>query len=92
MDRPHASYKGDEPYVFVSYSHKETARVHPQLRWRQETGFNVWFDEGTEASIGWTEALAGAIEGARLFIFFVTPASVESQNCRNEVRSVVVRG
>lgn len=31
MDRRSASYKGAEPYVFVSYSHKDAALVHPEL-------------------------------------------------------------
>ena len=88
MERPQASYKGDEPYVFVSYSHKDAALVYPELGWMQEA-FNVWYDEGIEAGSEWTEALAGAIEGAALFIYFVTPASVESQNCRNEVNFAI---
>ncbi len=32
MDRPHASYKGDEPYVFVSYSHKDNDPRFDALR------------------------------------------------------------
>lgn len=48
-------------------------------------GFNVWYDEGIEPGREWNEVLADRIEGARLFLYFVTPESVESQNCRNEV-------
>ncbi|MCZ6651746.1 MAG: TIR domain-containing protein [Planctomycetota bacterium] len=76
----------------MSYSHKDVALVHPELIWMQAAGFNVWYDEGIEAGTEWTEALAGAIEGATLFIYFVTPVSVESQNCRNEVNFAIDHG
>jgi len=31
MDRPFSVYNGDEPYVFVSYSHRDSAVVFPEL-------------------------------------------------------------
>ena len=48
MDRPFPAYKGDEPYVFVSYSHSDASAVYPELVWLKESGFNVWYDEGIE--------------------------------------------
>jgi len=85
VERPFQAYKGDEPYVFVSYSHKDSPTVYPELTWLRERGFNVWYDEGIEAGTEWTEELANRITDARLFLFFVTPNSAEPQNCRNEV-------
>ena len=35
-ERPLPSYDGDEPYVFVSYSHEDTGLVYPQVRWLQD--------------------------------------------------------
>ena len=49
MDRPFAAYTGDEPYVFVSYSHDNSSVVFPELAWLKESGFNIWYDEGIEA-------------------------------------------
>ncbi len=85
MDRPISAYKGDQPYVLVSYSHKESSIVYPELNWLTENGFSVWWDEGIEAGTEWTDELANAIENADLFLFMVTPESVKSQHCRNEV-------
>ena len=85
MDRPFPAYNGDEPYVFVSYAHSDTSAVYPELVWLKDSGVNIWYDEGIEAGTEWTEALAGAIQEAKLFLYFVTPDSVQSQNCRNEV-------
>jgi len=85
LERPFQAYNGDEPYVFVSYSHKEPSIVYSELTWLRDCGFNVWYDEGIEPGREWNEVLADRIEGAKLFLYFVTPESVESQNCRNEV-------
>jgi hypothetical protein len=84
MDRPFSAYKGDDPYIFVSYSHGNSSAVYAELIWLKESGFNIWYDEGIEAGTEWTDALAGAIRKSKLFIYFVTPESAQSQNCRNE--------
>lgn len=91
MDSPFPAYTGHEPYVFVSYSHRDTEVVFPELVRLKESGVNVWYDEGIEAGTEWTDELARAIEGAHLFLFFVTPGSVESQHCRNEVNFATSR-
>ncbi len=46
MDRPFPAYKGDEPYIFVSYSHEDDGFVYPEIRWLKDQGFNIWYDEG----------------------------------------------
>ena len=89
MDRPFPAYDGDEPYVFVSYSHDNSSAVYPELVWLKASGFNIWYDEGIEAGTEWTEALAAAITRAKLLVYFVTPDSAQSQNCRNEVNFAV---
>ena len=85
MDRPFPAYKGDEPYVFVSYSHKDSSFVYVELDWLRACGFNVWYDEGIEPGTDWSDELANRIENAQLFLYFVTPESAKSNNCRNEV-------
>jgi len=85
MDHPFSAYKGDKPYVFVSYAHRDSSAVFPELVWLKDSGFNIWYDEGIEAGTEWTASLARAIKGAKLFLYFVSPNSVRSLNCRNEV-------
>lgn len=92
MDRPFPAYKGDGPYIFVSYSHRDSASVFPELEWLKASGINVWYDEGIEAGTEWREELAKAIESARLLIYFVTSDSVNSENCRKEVNFAVDEG
>jgi TIR domain len=89
MDRPFPAYKGDAPYIFVSYSHKDGSSVYSELTWINAQDVNIWYDEGIEAGTEWREELAAAIKNAGLFLYFVTPASVQSENCRKEVSFAV---
>ena len=85
MDKPFSAYSGDEPYIFVSYAHADADRVYSEIRWLHEQGFNVWYDEGIKPGSVWREELAKAIDGAAMFLFFVTPASITRPNCLREV-------
>ena len=85
MDRPFPAYKGEEPYVFVSYSHKDSDAVFPEISWLKDQGINIWYDAGIEGGTEWRGEIAEAITNASLFIYFVTPESVQSENCLKEV-------
>lgn len=85
MDKPFPAYRGDEPYIFVSYSHDDEAEVGTEIRWLQNRGVNVWFDEGIVPGHEWTESLGAAISGCSTFLYFITPRSVSSEYCRREL-------
>ena len=42
------TYEGHEPYIFVSYPHKDSDRIRPLIQGLQERGFRVWYDSGIE--------------------------------------------
>ena len=92
MDRPFPAYKGDDPYIFVSYAHEDTVEVFPELKWLKDQGFNIWYDEGISPGSTWREELAGAIEACDLFMLFVTPSSATSDNCLKEVNYALDEG
>lgn len=85
MDRPFAAYSGDEPYVFVSYAHRDSDAVYPELTWLNDHEIKIWYDEGIEAGTEWREEIALAIQNARLFLYFISPSSVASEHCKKEV-------
>ena len=85
MKRPFPAYKGDDPFVFISYSHRDSAAVFKEIAWLKSQGFNIWYDEGIEAGREWRDEIATAISKASVLLYFVTPESVASENCRNEV-------
>ena len=85
VNQPFPAYEGDQPYVFVSYSHEDEAAVYKEIRWLQDQRVKVWYDEGISPGSEWSDALAEAIEGCAHFVYFLTPRSVGSENCRREL-------
>ena len=85
MTQPFPAYHGDDPYIFVSYSHEDDAVVFQEIRWLQDHGIKIWYDEGISPGSEWTDALAQAIKGCSQVLYFITPQSVASENCRREL-------
>ncbi|MCR9279459.1 MAG: TIR domain-containing protein [Pseudomonadaceae bacterium] len=90
--RPPTAYQGDDAFVFVSYAHADAERVTPLISALAEAGVNVWFDEGIVPGNQWTADLAAAIERCSAFLFLVSPNSVVSDHCVNEVHFAINRG
>lgn len=82
-------YNGNEPYIFVSYAHKDQARVLPLICGMQEQGFRVWFDSGIEAGTEWPEYIAERLEGCGCIVAFISPNAVDSPNCRREINFAI---
>lgn len=85
MKKPEASYAREGPYVFVSYSHRDEKLIHREIHRLQKNGIKVWYDQGIGAGDEWSETLAAAIADCSVFLFFVTPNSIESEHCRREL-------
>lgn len=73
------------PYVFVCYAHDERETVVEQIDWLRSQGLTVWFDEAIEAGSRWSDDLARAVEGCSAFVYFLSPRSVSSRYCLDEV-------
>ena len=91
METPFPAYRGEEPYIFVCYSHANAAVVYPELERLRKLGINVYYDEGVSPGREWTQELADAIDGSSRLLYFVSPASAASRHCRNEVQYALDR-
>ena len=78
-------YEGSEPYIFISYSHKDTDRVMPVIRSLNENGFRVWYDEGIDPGSEWPESIAAHLAGSTVCMYFISENSLASSNCKREV-------
>lgn len=78
-------YKGDENYIFISYSHRNMKEVLEFIETLQNNGYNVWYDEGIDPGTEWDDNIAKHIEGCAFFIAFITKEYIDSQNCRDEM-------
>ena len=92
METPFPAYKGNDPYIFVSYSHEDNDAVFPEIQWLKEQGFDIWYDEGISPGSEWHQALADRIQQSSLFVYFITPQSVVSEHCEREVHYAIDNG
>jgi TolB-like protein len=89
MEKPFLAYEGDAPYFFVSYSHADNDFVFEEMSWIQESGFNLWYDDGIHVGSDWRQSLADALDGSVGLIFLATKNSVVSNNCLKELNFVL---
>jgi tetratricopeptide (TPR) repeat protein len=89
LDQPAPAYEGAEPYVFVSYSHQDEELVYGEIRWLQDQGIKVWYDTQIQGGSEWSESIAHAIKACSRFLYFISPSSVASENCRREVNFAI---
>ena len=85
MERPFSAYEGTEPFIFVCYAHDDAELVYPEITRLRDAGFRIWYDEGISPGSEWSETLAQRIQQCSVFLYFVTPRSVEREHCRVEV-------
>jgi tetratricopeptide (TPR) repeat protein len=82
---PFAAYKGTDPYIFVSYAHKDSDKVFPIISEFHKAGFPVWYDEGIDPGNEWPQEIAGALLNCSLFIVFISTSAAESKNVVREI-------
>ena len=86
------AYKGEGPYIFISYAHKDADTVLPIISRLQKDGFRVWYDEGIVPGSNWDEYISGHLDGCTAVIGFLSKAYVKSQNCRDELSLTRLKG
>ena len=79
------AYEGKEPYIFVSYAHKDSAAVFHIVEQLNARGYRIWYDEGIEPGSEWPEYIANHLLGAEMVLSVLTPNAVNSVNCRREI-------
>ena len=69
------SYNGTEPFLFVSYSHRDSVEVSRILEYIDKEKFRMWYDDTMEIGEDFREELRSKIEascGILLFIQTIT--------------------
>ncbi|MBP3395658.1 MAG: toll/interleukin-1 receptor domain-containing protein [Clostridia bacterium] len=79
------SYEGREPYIFISYAHKDDAMVLPTIVALQRAGYRVWYDAGIQVGTEWPENIARHLLRSTLAIAFISQNAVASDHCRQEI-------
>lgn len=79
------SYDGDEPYIFVSYSHADAPKVRHILKKIDKEKFRYWYDDTMEIGEDFRFELQNKIEKCSAFLLFVSDASMQSKYCGMEI-------
>ena len=85
MQTKFEAYMGEEPYLFVSYSHKDTAKVYPILDALYDRKYRLWYDESCETGNDFRDELRERIENSEAVILFVSKSSMLSPFCGMEI-------
>ena len=83
------AYDGNEPYIFISYSHKDSADVLRAVEALNDHRFRVWYDNGIEAGTEWPEYIAERMINSQVVIAFMSRNSQDSHNCRREIHFAI---
>ncbi len=83
---PPLPYKGNDPYIFVSYSRKDTDTVMPILNKLNQMGCRIWYDKGIKGGENWMTTLAMKIRGCSQYLLFSSENSVKSVWTKREAR------
>jgi len=86
---PFPAYKGNEPYIFISYAHADAQAVYREITKFHQQGYCVWYDEGISPGNEWTDEIAEALAKCALFVVFFTPKSAASLNVQNEINFAI---
>ena len=79
------AYTGTDPYIFISYSHKDKPEVLTIIRLLEKNGIRIWYDNGLTPGEIYTEEIASKISHACAFVFMISPHSIDSEYCRREI-------
>lgn len=79
------AYEGREPFVFVSYAHKDTDKVMGVLTELDRRGYRIWYDDGIVPGSEWPENIAEHLTDSAMVLAFISQNSIDSPNCRREI-------
>jgi hypothetical protein len=74
------------PFIFVSYSSKDSHFVHPEIARLERQGYTVWYDKGElQPGLIWDQEIYQAIRACACFIVFISEAAVNSAHVLDEM-------
>lgn len=87
MSEKPIAYRGDEPFVFVSYAHADDKLAYPLIAGLQERGLRIWFDDGMDIGDLWDEVLAKRVKQCAAMLCLVSTRFTDSNNCLDEIHN-----
>lgn len=82
-------YEGVEPYIYVSYSHRDTDHVLPIIQVLRNDGYRIWYDGNIFAGNSWIDLLSRKIESASVFLAFCSSNSMQSEYMYQQIHYAI---
>lgn len=78
-------YEGSEPYIFVSYCHKDKDLLSPMMEQMVLDSYRMWYDDGNHAGDDWLDNIENHLEACQAVVAFISDSSSLSHNCKSEI-------
>ncbi len=78
-------YKGNKPYLFVSYAHNDKQIVLPIIESMRLKGYRIWYDEGIKTGSNWQEMILDKVSSCKQFILFSSESATKSKWVNREI-------
>ena len=88
MNKP-TPYIGNRPYIFISYSHRNSESIYGILEDLQRDGFRFWYDDGITPGVSWDDYIAEHIDNCGYFVAFTSAEYADSENCIQELKYAI---
>ena len=82
-------YEGKRPYLFVSYSHRQSDEVVGTIRLLHERHWRLWYDEGIPAGSDWPKNIETHMQQSAAVLFFLSQSALDSPNCFSEIQTAL---
>ncbi|NZD58484.1 toll/interleukin-1 receptor domain-containing protein [Sphaerotilus montanus] len=77
--------------IYLSYSHRDAARVAPVAAELRKLGLSVWMDQEIQAGAHWMEEIERALHESPLLVLCLTPDYVASSWANVEIGVAISR-
>lgn len=82
-------YDGSEPYVFISYSHKDDYEIREVTKLLRYSGVRFWYDEDLALGEDWNKAIATHLRNASVCLLLLSQNSAASEYVMNELNFAI---
>ena len=78
-------YEGSEPYVFLSYSHKDQYAMNKVREFLTRNHIRFWYDNGLHSGDDWNLVIAKHLDKAAVCLLLLSENSAASDYVKNEL-------
>lgn len=82
-------YEGSDPYVFISYSHKDTYEMREVTELLNRNGVRYWYDDGLHSGDDWNYSIAAHLKNSAVCLLLLSSNSASSDYVKNELNFAI---